>query len=88
MFIRKNEETRRNNHFPSQNKESRVPVPFTLLSGSPVQTGHVLFEFKFTSAQSDVIGKTPNIFNYFEQANISRFYHLNIIKIVKRELDN
>ena len=26
---------------------------YTLLSGRPVQTGQVLFEFKFTTAQSD-----------------------------------
>ena len=27
---------------------------YTLLSGRPVQTGEVLFEFKFTTAQSDI----------------------------------
>ena len=32
---------------------------YTLLSGKPVQTGLVLFEFKFTTAQSELLLKTP-----------------------------
>jgi len=40
---------------------------YTLLSGRPVQTGQVLFEFKFTTAQSEV---GPNLYSCREQTSL------------------
>ena len=36
------------------NRATMESGQYTVLSGRPVQTGQVLFEFKFTSAQSDI----------------------------------
>ena len=38
-----------------QESATIVSGQYTLLSGRPVQTGQVLFEFKFTTAQSVIV---------------------------------
>ena len=51
----------------------------TLLSGRPVKTGQVLFEFKFTTAQSDLFGSIVVILSCLNSHQITRFRSNNIL---------
>ena len=47
-----------------QNRATIGSGQYTLLSGRPVQTGQVLFEFKFTTVQSDETNIPQTFFKY------------------------
>ena len=60
---------------------------YTLLSGRPVHTGQVLFEFKFTTAQSE---GTVNIFSsdlYRKMAISDSQRYLKSVVLIKHELN-
>jgi len=46
---------------------------YTLLSGRPVQTGQVLFEFKFTTSQSELLQHNLIYLLYFHISQNSQF---------------